>query len=312
MSSYIKFNSVLDELDSILANNQKTAEAISDGKDGVGGNVLDGNRKATDGQGKKLSELEQTDSDVDQEQLEPSRTDDGMKSVEDQIATDAKETKVQDKALRSESEKLANQGDGLLKDIYRLLLSKKAQEEEEAKNGTKAKEDDDETMTDEEVEEAMAEAEVDVELTPEDEEVLKALGAKTAAHKAEYLMSKQAGAEFRAELEKAGYTIVPADAFQKQANYMAGSILSQLENEGAVVGPQQLEKLGYDIGQLIEHVEKQAFQKGYLVGKNRNVVERENIVKEASSATAESVLQALAKRDMGKKINEKYASLINP
>jgi len=306
--SYMKFNNVLDELEGILSNNQKQAEAIADG------NVLEGNRKALDGQGKEVPEAKEK-GDVDPLHPEPSKTDDTNKSVEYQIAEDAEETKVMDKTLKSEAAKQAAMGNQVLKDIYALLQKAGMEEEEKPAEEYKkpAMDEEPEENMDEETKEMAKtiaeEADIDEEITPEDEEVLKALGAKTAEDRAIYLLSKQAGAKFCDQCAEAGLINNPA---------MVAEMQKQAAMHQQIAYHQHMMKQAAYIKMLANQqgptsatsTEKQASTKQDET--KTDEVDVEEIIKKASAAATENVIQQIAKAQIGNQAMMNMGFPVNP
>ena len=104
----------------------------------------------------------------------------------------------------------------------------------------------------------------------------------------------------------------------KTAAYIAGQMIHDLEVQGVIAGPKQLEKTGQDLGTAIKEIEKKAYQLGFADGvksvsdKTLSEDKQKEIVKKAAADTAEAVLQDIAKKELGKVINGSYGSLVNP
>ena len=312
--NFANFDNVLDTLDGILSHQQKQAEAIADG------NVIEGNRKATEGQGDKISEKKETENAVDTEKPEPSRTDNADKSVKYQINSDSADTKVVDKSIKSDAEKSARMGNSVLNDIKRLL--KKAEGdmeyEEEDKESRKEEYKDDTTEPKDMSKEPSVEEQVDEPLDEEDAQILEALGAKTAAEKKMFLMAKKAGIDYSKQMQAQNS---PTPEMQKTAAHMAGSIIADMEQKGLVYSVETMEKVGASMQQVIADAEKSAFNKGYNVANAnmkkqaeaimRKKQEKEELVKEAAATSVEAIMQEMARRQIGNAANQ-YGGAVNP
>lgn len=283
--SYIQFNKLMDELNDVLRVNEKRAEALSES------NIIDGNRKATDAQGDLVPQSKKEEDAVDPENPEPSKTDTADKASKYNLTDDPN---VALTSLRTEAEKSAQMGNVLLKEIYNLL-GKRAEDTKSEEE--KKKEDSSESDT---AKDAADMANVDATLSPEDEEVLKALGAKTAEDRAIYILSKQAGFDFSEELKRNNMNNI---TLEKQAAYGAGAILADMENRGLIVAAPELEKAGAAIGQMVKEYEdlvKLAYEKGI----KDTAVEAKKIIKKAQAQSFEAGMK-YGIQELHKKAQEK-------
>ena len=252
--SYIKFNQVLDELDSILRSNEKRAEELTDD------NVLSGNLRDLEGQGEKIPKKKQLEHASNTDTGTPTDSDSVTKSVDFQVPSpDSDEIKVYKSDLDAEAEKSAKLGNKILADLYRML-GKRAADEEMITEPASEEEAEEETVRQQAEEPEEGEEEIPEEVvnelpepTPEDAEVLDALGAKTASDASIYLLSKQAGMNFADEL-MANILSGPVinSLVEKQASYLAGIKLAELEQGGAIIGMEKTASLAQN-----------AYMKGY-------------------------------------------------
>lgn len=308
MAQYLTYQKMLNDLDSILTGyEKKAAEELRDD------NVLSGNGQATDGQGKPAGEPKK---ETDIATPEPSKTDDGTKSVNYPV-TNGNEAKQVNNTIKSESEaeKVSKHGNDLLKQIY-SMLHKKAQDDEAPKEEPKKEEsngkDEVKDKIKELADEVGSESELEVEVSPEEQKKLDEMGA-SEEEKVAYVLSKQAGYKFASELRQAGVLggTSKEEEMDKVASFNLGRVIAQLENAGLVAGPAALEKISSDMGVMARAL---SGKKQTKTEKKASVSQESDheIVKKASATTTESVIHDLIRRDIGTNLNRKLSGIVNP
>ena len=140
------------------------------------------------------------------------------------------------------------------------------------------------------------------------------------------MLGKKAGHLFAKDLHESGVlekiaVAAYAPVMEKYASMMAGQAVASLEKQGAISSQEDTVALAnIYAGQIIANLEKQGkikFVKKAKKGKkgkaiSQNKISKREIIKKASEATAESVLQDLFKTDMGSNVNKKLGKLLNP
>jgi hypothetical protein len=330
MATLIKYAQLLDEIDAMVSRHQKRAEAIADG------NVTEGNREATDGQGKKIPSQMEEEYAIDQETMTPSATDPSGKGADYSI--DGNSGPAVDDTISSLAEKAGKAGNNILAQLYRML-NKKAEGDEESME--KSKEEDekkDEAPQGEPSDEELAKAILEeADVTEEDQGEMAELGLKTASQRADYLLSKRAGqqaamqqlqkhagmqkqaamvnyraGQIFADLEasghfdkqaayKAGQMLAQLESqghFDKQASYQAGQMVAELVKAGQLLTPEAVHAEGVALGQQVREMIKEAYEKGRASARQEY-----GVVKQASADTTESVIMDVLKRRLGQHVN---------
>jgi hypothetical protein len=307
VSGYLKFDNLLNDLDHIIQGHQKQAYDMDDGK------ALKGDMTTLKAEGEPVPKAKEKEDSVDVRAGEPSGTDPLQKSVKENDPADGNAKDA--KKVENEIDKQSAAGNKLLHQIKELLKSAEEGEMDYSEGEKKEK-----CVCGKAVDKAMVEADVEAELSPEDEKVLEEYGVgKTAEARAAYLLAKQAGVDFdklygEEIMKVAMHRLIESGEIEKLASYRAGQMFAELEAKGEIAGPGLMKKAGHELGTVVNSIpalQKQAYDKG-VQDVIALIEERKGIVKQASASAAEEVIAELARRAQGQGVNQHYGSLVNP
>lgn len=328
MANYMNFNNMLSDLESTLKTYEKQAAESPRDEAQIRSSRI--NKEAP------VPKSEETDDTTDLDNATPSGTDDHTKSVSTQINDNAKDTKVVDKTIKSDAAKMAGQSNQLLQKVYQMLNksakhNKQAEEQlpedagDPSAGGDGGAEAGIEGLSDEEkmilakilaeqggapAADASGEA-VDPSMSPEEEQEVKTAAVKSKRPlmevKAEYIASRHEGEKFGQELMKmASLGFLQNPQLDEIVSYAAGQMIADMEKKGQLIGPVMLQKMAEEREQA-EQYEKQA------ANQQMSPEQTYELIKQASAATCEAVIQDVLKQNMGQAFNEKMAGVrVNP
>ena len=315
----MKYTDFTNEINSIIAEVEKTAseQGMSDEQ-----LMLD-----------NAKDLKGVSEPVDDEGDDQAKTDSATPSKEDE--RDSAEYLMDPEKKEEVVNKSSQMGDKLLQKLYNDLYKKSCidmhMEDEGEGESSQAKDllEEAEELSEDDSDEDDSDA---VELFPEEEkeiaeEVKEAMPKADKKKKMEVykkkhaacLAEKRAGYKFAAQLTKSGMLhkiafAVAAPELNKAASYMAGQMIAEAEKP---LEEQVIKVASYLAGQIVASGEQ------HFKGNTKNTVtkkasngkysklEAQSILKQASAATTESILQDLVKTDIGKAVSRKLDK-VNP